>query len=150
MTKRFQWLYRYNDRAIDSVGHSMIMHVATQYIIKIMGFFSHNPQQFAPEIKRHLEKTHENSISSNALLHSVLINIGIIYMKDHNHVNFSEEHEMNYHLELVNKSKSKENRNYLRENTQWRAKKELDKTVLTHDEFKPYVEADKIHLSDPV
>lgn len=71
-------------------------------------------------------------------------------MKDHNHVNFSEEHEMNYHLELVNKSKSKENRNYLRENTQWRAKKELDKTVLTHDEFKPYVEADKKHLNDPV
>lgn len=70
-------------------------------------------------------------------------------MKDNEHVNFSEDYELNYHLELVGKSKSNDNRKYLRENTGPRAKKELKKTVLTHSEFKPYVKADKPHLGNP-
>lgn len=70
-------------------------------------------------------------------------------MNDWEYVNFSEDHEMDYHLGLVNKSKSKDNRAFLRDNTQWTAKKGLDKHFITHDEFKPYVKADKPHLADP-
>ncbi|MHC6528850.1 hypothetical protein [Vibrio proteolyticus] len=70
-------------------------------------------------------------------------------MNDWEYVNFSEDHEMNYHLELVAKSQSKDNREYLRDNTQWTAKNELEKTFITHDEFKPYVEADKPNLKNP-
>lgn len=71
-------------------------------------------------------------------------------MKDANYVNFSEDYELDYHLGLVNKSKSKDNREYLREYTQWTAKDKLNKRVVTHGEFKPFVEADKPHLADPV
>lgn len=71
-------------------------------------------------------------------------------MKDSEHVNFSEDYELNRHLELVGKSQSIKNRKYLREYTGPRAKKELDKRVLTHAEFKPYVKQDKPHLDDPV
>lgn len=70
-------------------------------------------------------------------------------MNDWDYVNFSQDHEMDYHLGLVNKSKSKDNREYLRSNTQWTAKKALNKTVLTHNEFKPFVKADKGNLADP-
>ncbi|MEZ8382047.1 hypothetical protein AB4158_18955 [Vibrio splendidus] len=49
-------------------------------------------------------------------------------MNDWDYVNFSEDHEMNYHLGLVGKSKSEYNRKYLRDNTQWTAKNKLDKT----------------------
>ncbi len=71
-------------------------------------------------------------------------------MKDWDYVNFSQDHELNYHLGLVNKSKSKDNREYLKEHTQWTAKNKLGKTVVTHGEFKPFVEADKPQLDDPV
>ncbi|WP_024597001.1 MULTISPECIES: hypothetical protein [unclassified Pseudoalteromonas] len=70
-------------------------------------------------------------------------------MNDWDYVNFSEDHEMDYHLGLVNKSKSHANRAFLRENTQWTAKNGLDKKIITHTEFKPYVIADKINLEDP-
>lgn len=70
-------------------------------------------------------------------------------MNDWEHVNFSQDHEMDYHLELVNKSQSKSNREFLRDNTQWTAKNALDKKVITHDEFKPFVNADKGSLADP-
>lgn len=70
-------------------------------------------------------------------------------ISDQKHVNFDEDYELNYHLELVDKSQSKDNRAYLRENTGPRAKADLKTTVLTHDEFKPYVTADKPHLDDP-
>ncbi|CAK1720371.1 conserved hypothetical protein [Vibrio crassostreae] len=70
-------------------------------------------------------------------------------MNDWEYVNFSEDHEMDYHLGLVSKSKSAYNRKYLIDNTQWTAKKELNKTRITHDEFKPFVEADKANLEDP-
>lgn len=70
-------------------------------------------------------------------------------ISDHKHVNFSEDYELNRHLELVGKSQSKDNRNYLRENTGPRAKNDLMVDVLTHGQFKPYVEADKLYLDDP-
>jgi len=70
-------------------------------------------------------------------------------MNDNDVVNFSEDYELNRHLELVGKSKSIDNREYLRENTGPRAKKELGKRVLTHAEFKPYVKEDKPSLADP-
>ena len=68
-------------------------------------------------------------------------------VSDHEYVNFSEDYELNYHLALVDKSMSISNREYLRENTGPRAKKELNKTMLTHREFKPYVKADKPYLT---
>lgn len=68
-------------------------------------------------------------------------------VSDHEYVNFSEDYELDYHLGLVGKSKSISNRDYLKENTGPRAKKELNKTMLTHSEFKPYVKADKPHLT---
>ncbi|WP_104403515.1 hypothetical protein [Vibrio penaeicida] len=70
-------------------------------------------------------------------------------MNDWDYVNFSEDHEMNYHLGLVGKSKSEYNRKYLRDNTQRTAKNKLDKTRITHSEFKPFVAADKPYLHDP-
>ena len=70
-------------------------------------------------------------------------------MKDHEYVNFSEDYEMDYHLGLVHKSKSIKNRAYLTDNTQRTAKKKLDKTRLTHDEFKPFVILDKPNLDNP-
>ncbi|KJR29096.1 hypothetical protein BOO91_17500 [Vibrio navarrensis] len=70
-------------------------------------------------------------------------------MNDWDYVNFSEDHEMDYHLGLVSKSKSEYNRKYLRDNTQWTAKNKLDKTRITHTEFKPFVIADKPNLKDP-
>ncbi|WP_352284205.1 hypothetical protein [Pseudoalteromonas sp. Q18-MNA-CIBAN-0097] len=70
-------------------------------------------------------------------------------MNDWDFVNFSEAHEMDYHLGLVNKSKSESNRAYLRSDTQITAKKALSKTVITHGEFKPFVQADKANLDDP-
>ena len=70
-------------------------------------------------------------------------------VRDNEYVNFSEDYELNYHLGLVSKSHSNDNRKYLRENTGPRAKKQLNKTMLTHAEFKPYVIADKAYLANP-
>lgn len=70
-------------------------------------------------------------------------------MKDSDYVNFSEDYELNYHLELVKKSKSEDNRKYLREHTQKTAKKALNKQFITHTEFKPYVKADTPNLANP-
>lgn len=67
-------------------------------------------------------------------------------MNDHDYVNFSEDHEMNYHLRLVGKSQSIDNRKYLRDNTQMSAKNSLGKTRVTHAEFKPFVNRDKPYL----
>ncbi|GIU13215.1 hypothetical protein TUM4641_32810 [Shewanella morhuae] len=69
--------------------------------------------------------------------------------KNWDYVNFSEDHEMNYHLGLVGKSKSEYNRKYLRDNTQKTAKTKLDKNRITHTEFKPFVIADKLFLQNP-
>lgn len=70
-------------------------------------------------------------------------------MNDWEYVNFSQDHETDYHLGLVGKSKSEYNRKYLRDNTQRTAKDELNKTRITHTEFKPFVIADKPNLKDP-
>ncbi|CAB1259948.1 hypothetical protein [Vibrio aestuarianus] len=70
-------------------------------------------------------------------------------MNDWEYVNFSQDHEMDYHLGLVGKSKSEYNRKHLRDNTQRTAKDKLDKTRITHTEFKPFVIADKPNLKDP-
>ncbi len=70
-------------------------------------------------------------------------------MNDHDYVNFTQDHELNRHLGLVGKSQSNDNREYLRKHTGPRAKKELNTTILTHAEFKPYVKQDKPHLDDP-
>lgn len=70
-------------------------------------------------------------------------------MNDWDYVNFSQDHEMDYHLGLVSKSKSADNRKYLRDNTQVTAKKALNKTYITHTEFKPFVQNDKPFLKDP-
>lgn len=70
-------------------------------------------------------------------------------MNDWEYVNFSQDHEMDYHLGLVGKSKSEYNRKYLRDNTQRTAKDELNKTRITHTEFKPFVIVDKPNLKDP-
>ncbi|MEZ8718640.1 hypothetical protein AB6D81_21925 [Vibrio splendidus] len=70
-------------------------------------------------------------------------------MNDWDYVNFSEDHEMNYHLGLVGKSKSEYNRKYPRDNTQWTAKNKLDKTRVTHTDFKSFVVADKPYFQDP-
>ncbi|OOF28594.1 hypothetical protein [Salinivibrio proteolyticus] len=70
-------------------------------------------------------------------------------MKDHDYVNFSQDHEKDYHLGLVSKSRSKKNRAFLVEKTQRTAKRKLNKTRITHGEFKPFVIADKPNLDDP-
>jgi hypothetical protein len=70
-------------------------------------------------------------------------------MNDWDYVNFSEDHEMNNHLELVGKSKSNDNRAYLRNNTQWTAKEAVGEDVITHEQFKPFVIVDKDNLTDP-
>ena len=83
-------------------------------------------------------------------IYAMLHNLKEVFpMNDWDYVNFSEVHEMNYHLGLVGKSKSEDNRKYLRDNTQWTAKNKLDKTRITHTEFKPFVVADKPYLQDP-
>lgn len=70
-------------------------------------------------------------------------------MNDWEYVNFSQDHELNRHLGLVNKSESQKNRAFLINNTQKTAKTRLGKTVITHGEFKPFVKADKDYLDDP-
>lgn len=70
-------------------------------------------------------------------------------MNDWDFVNFSEDHEMNYHLGLVGKSKSVSNRKFLRDETQLTAKSALNKTIITHEEFKPFVSDDSNNLEDP-
>ena len=70
-------------------------------------------------------------------------------MSDWDYVDFRQNHELNYHLKLVDKSQSEDNRAFLREKTPWTAKKKLGKIVLTHYEFKPFVVSDKVYLVDP-
>lgn len=71
---------------------------------------------------------------------------GFLQMNDWDYVNFSEDYEMNYHLGLVSKSQSYDNRRYLRDKTQHKAKQSLGKEVITHSEFKPFVIADQRFL----
>lgn len=66
-------------------------------------------------------------------------------MKDHDYVNFSEDHEMNYHLGKVEKRQTASNRSTLRTMGQ-ELKKKLNKTRLKHGEFHDYVKKNLTRL----
>lgn len=66
-------------------------------------------------------------------------------MSDHEYVNFSEDHEMNYHARKVGKKESINNRATLR-TMGTELKSQTSKTRLTHGEFHPYVNANKHRL----
>lgn len=57
---------------------------------------------------------------------------------DHKYVNFSQDHEMNYHLRKVDKSQSIENRKTLRVMGP-ELKGKLGQTRVTHTEFHNYI-----------
>lgn len=59
-------------------------------------------------------------------------------MNDHDYVNFSQDHEMNYHLRKVGKRQTESNRDTLRSMGR-ELKGVLGKSRLTHGEFHPYV-----------
>jgi hypothetical protein len=71
-------------------------------------------------------------------------------MKDHDYVNFSQEHELNHHLEKVGKSKGERNRLMLTEFGK-ALKIKLDTRFLTHEEFREYISEPQnlILLDDP-
>ncbi|MAL39561.1 hypothetical protein [Thalassospira sp.] len=66
-------------------------------------------------------------------------------ISDHEYVNFSEDYELNYHLDKVDKRQTKGNREILKDMGA-ELKKVLDKTMLTHAEFHPYVSKQKYRL----
>lgn len=68
-------------------------------------------------------------------------------LNDHEYVNFSQDHELNYHLRKVNKSQSIANRAELRKMGD-ELKKALNKTYLTHAEFHQYVKTQLHRLAD--
>lgn len=67
-------------------------------------------------------------------------------LSDHEYVNFSQDHELNYHLGKVNKSQSAANRLVLQEMGK-ELKARLNKTYLTHAEFHAYVKTQLARLS---
>lgn len=62
----------------------------------------------------------------------------IMSISDHDYVNFSEDHELNYHLRKVNKAQSEKNRSTLRKIGEL-CKKELGVSRVTHKQFHSYV-----------
>lgn len=66
-------------------------------------------------------------------------------ISDHDYVNFSEDYELNHRLKTVEKRQTQENRDTLvllgKE-----LKAELDKAMLLHSEFHPYVVKQKARL----
>lgn len=68
-------------------------------------------------------------------------------MKDHDYVNFSEEHELNYQLRKVEKSQSRKNREELVA-MGGELKEETGKTHLKHGEFHDYVKKNLKRLDD--
>ena len=66
-------------------------------------------------------------------------------MRDHNYVNFQEDHEMNYHLTKVNKRQTANNRTSLRA-MGGSLKQVLGKTRLQHGEFHDYVSQNAYRL----
>ena len=68
---------------------------------------------------------------------------------DYKHVNFSQDHELDTHLEKHDKSKSIENRNELKF-LGAKLKLATGKTVLTHKEFDDYIAKKLDRLKDPV
>jgi len=67
-------------------------------------------------------------------------------LSDHEYVNFSQDHELNYHLEKVSKSQSIANRSTLKTMGN-ELKTKLNKTYLTHAEFHAYVKTQLARLS---
>ncbi|MFD3231661.1 hypothetical protein [Rahnella aceris] len=66
-------------------------------------------------------------------------------ISDHDYVNFSQDHELNYHLEKVNKRQTASNRAVLQQmGSELKAK--LGKTMLKHGEFHTYVSGQKSRL----
>lgn len=59
-------------------------------------------------------------------------------MNDHDYVNFSEDHELNYHLKKVDKRQTEKNRETLKSMGN-ELKTATGKSRLTHDEFHKYV-----------
>jgi len=66
-------------------------------------------------------------------------------ISDHDYVNFSEAHELNYHLKKVDKRETEANREILKTMGD-ELKKALNKTRLKHSEFHPYVVKNKNRL----
>lgn len=66
-------------------------------------------------------------------------------MNDHDYVNFSQDHEMNYILRKFEQRQTEANREELRTmGGEW--KRILKKDRLTHGEFHPYVEQNTYRL----
>ena len=59
-------------------------------------------------------------------------------MNDHDYVNFSEDHELNYHLREVDKRQTERNREALKSMGN-ELKTATGKSRLTHDEFHKYI-----------
>ena len=66
-------------------------------------------------------------------------------ISDHDYVNFSQDHELNYHLRKVDKRQTENNRNTLRSMGN-ELKSRLGKSRVTHGEFHPYVVSQKSRL----
>ena len=66
-------------------------------------------------------------------------------MSDHDYVNFSQDHELNYHLTKVNKRETEKNRSTLKTMGS-ELKTKLNETRLTHAQFHPYVNDQKNRL----
>jgi hypothetical protein len=59
-------------------------------------------------------------------------------ISDHAYVNFSQEHELNYHLQKVNKRQTEANRSILK-NMGQEYKAKTGKHFITHAEFHAYI-----------
>ncbi|WP_434778762.1 hypothetical protein [Neisseria sp. Ec49-e6-T10] len=59
-------------------------------------------------------------------------------INDHDYINLSEDHEIDYHLQKVGKQETENNRTSVREMAN-KCKRDLDKTFLTHNELHLYV-----------
>jgi hypothetical protein len=67
-------------------------------------------------------------------------------LSDHEYVNFSQEHELNYHLRKVDKQQSIANRQVL-VTMGHELKLKLNATYLTHAQFHTYVKTQLSRLS---
>jgi len=66
-------------------------------------------------------------------------------LSDHEHINFSQDHELNYHLRKVDKRETQKNRDELVVMGN-ELKDDLDARFLKHGEFHEYVVANKDRL----
>ncbi|QCJ69280.1 hypothetical protein C9446_05015 [Providencia heimbachae] len=70
-------------------------------------------------------------------------------INDHEYVNFSEDYELNYHLEKWNKSKSIRNRITLRTMGD-ELKNKLQVYFVTHQQFDSYISTNLYRLDNPL